>query len=236
MYKAKDDNLFLDGDAPRNDNTVKKQETDDDNASTEIANMVIEIARDEDVRGERLLQIYHRLCELYSKGNRHSYSAISSAIQKNMKDGTITISKLRENMETFLQLVQKKRKQNNINKDTDGSFNKLYDHVILECNRMTYIAEISEDLAKQQEVVKKQVNSAVRDIKKLYADLIGIVSIFVAIFALITVNANIAFKLTTSNMKGIFSGIVFMNVFVVICIIILLVSVRVLIINNLTKK
>lgn len=87
----------------------------------------------------------------------------------------------------------------------------------------------------QQNVVKEKVDSAVKDIKKLYADLIGIVSIFVAIFALITVNANIAFKLTTTNMNEIFFGIIIMNVFVVVCIIALLYAVRKLIIDKLTE-
>lgn len=106
---------------------------------------------------------------------------------------------------------------------------------MLECNRMGYIAEISNDLKMQQDIVEKQVKSAVMDIKKLYADLIGIVSIFVAIFALITVNANIAFKLTTTNMNEIFWGIIVMNVFVVLCIIALLGAVRKLIIDKLTE-
>ncbi|MFR4030534.1 MAG: hypothetical protein ACLTZA_02720 [Anaerostipes sp.] len=100
---------------------------------------------------------------------------------------------------------------------------------------MGYIAEISNDLKMQQDIVEKQVKSAVMDIKKLYADLIGIVSIFVAIFALITVNANIAFKLTTTNMNEIFWGIIVMNVFVVLCIIALLGAVRKLIIDKLTE-
>ena len=100
---------------------------------------------------------------------------------------------------------------------------------------MGYIAEISNDLKMQQDIVEKQVKSAVMDIKKLYADLIGIVSIFVAIFALITVNANIAFKLTTANMNEIFWEIIVMNVFVVLCIIALLGAVRKLIIDKLTE-
>lgn len=138
-------------------------------------------------------------------------------------------------MDAFLQLVQKNLRDDKADKSIESSFNKLYDHVMLECNRMGYIAEISKDLKMQQDIVEKQVKSAVMDIKKLYADLIGIVSIFVAIFALITVNANIAFKLTTTNMNEIFLGIIVMNVFVVLCIIALLGAVRKLIIDKLTE-
>lgn len=59
---------------------------------------------------------------------------------------------------------------------------------------------------------------------------------FVAIFALITVNANITFELTQQNMCNVFWGIIVVNVFVVICIVILLGATRILIINPLLGK
>lgn len=235
MYKTNDDNIFLDGEDFDHDNKTRNYDENDYSVSTEIAHIVTEIANDKDVRGNNLQLIYFRLYDLYSKGNRHSYSAISAAIQQNMKEETGFIIRLQQNMDAFLQLVQKNLKINKVDKSIEASFNKLYDHVMLECNRMSYIAEISEDLGMQQNVVKEKVDSAVKDIKKLYADLIGIVSIFVAIFALITVNANIAFKLTTTNMNEIFFGIIIMNVFVVVCIIALLYAVRKLIIDKLTE-
>lgn len=235
MYEANDDNIFLDGEDFNNDNKTRNYDENDYSVSTEIAHMVIEIANDKDVRGNNLQFIYYRLYDLYSKGNRHSYSVISAAIQQNMKEETGFIIRLQQNMDAFLQLVQKNLRDDKADKSIESSFNKLYDHVMLECNRMGYIAEVSNDLKMQQDIVEKQVKSAVMDIKKLYADLIGIVSIFVAIFALITVNANIAFKLTTTNMNEIFWGIIVMNVFVVLCIIALLGAVRKLIIDKLTE-
>lgn len=235
MYEANDDNIFLDGEDFNNDNKTRNYDENDYSVSTEIAHMVIEIANDKDVRGNNLQFTYYRLYDLYSKGNRHSYSVISAAIQQNMKEETGFIIRLQQNMDAFLQLVQKNLRDDKADKSIESSFNKLYDHVMLECNRMGYIAEISNDLKMQQDIVEKQVKSAVMDIKKLYADLIGIVSIFVAIFALITVNANIAFKLTTTNMNEIFWGIIVMNVFVVLCIIALLGAVRKLIIDKLTE-
>ena len=235
MYEANDDNIFLDGEDFNNDNKTRNYDENDYSVSTEIAHMVIEIANDKDVRGNNLQFIYYRLYDLYSKGNRHSYSVFSAAIQQNMKEETGFIIRLQQNMDAFLQLVQKNLRDDKADKSIESSFNKLYDHVMLECNRMGYIAEISNDLKMQQDIVEKQVKSAVMDIKKLYADLIGIVSIFVAIFALITVNANIAFKLTTTNMNEIFWGIIVMNVFVVLCIIALLGAVRKLIIDKLTE-
>ena len=66
--------------------------------------------------------------------------------------------------------------------------------------------------------------------------MISIISVFVAIFALITVNANISFKLTTYNMNEVFWGIIVVNIFVMLCIIALLLAVRLLIINKLTGK
>ena len=86
-----------------------------------------------------------------------------------------------------------------------------------------------DDLEEKYDEISKNVNG-------LYANIISIISVFVAIFALITVNANITFKLTQENMYDVFWGIIEVNIFVVICIVILLVVTRVLIINPLLGK
>lgn len=86
-----------------------------------------------------------------------------------------------------------------------------------------------KDLSEKIEIIDKNVNG-------IYANIISIMSIFVAIFALITVNANIAFELTQQNLYDVFWGIVKINVFVVICITVLLLAVRIIIINPLIGK
>lgn len=86
-----------------------------------------------------------------------------------------------------------------------------------------------DDLEEKYNEVNKNVNG-------LYANIISIIAVFVAIFALITVNANITFNLTTQNMYDVFWGIVKINVFVVICIIAMLGATRILIINPLLGK
>lgn len=94
------------------------------------------------------------------------------------------------------------------------------------------VKDTYEELEKKYEKINKNVNG-------IYANIISIISIFVAIFALITVNANIAFKLTEENMANVFKGIITINIFVVICIIVLLLMVRFVIIESLlngTKK
>ncbi|WP_448861675.1 winged helix-turn-helix transcriptional regulator [Dorea sp.] len=86
-----------------------------------------------------------------------------------------------------------------------------------------------EDLKEKYDEVNKNVNG-------LYANIISIIAVFVAIFALITVNANITFNLTTQNMCDVFWGIVKINIFVVICIIAMLGATRIIIINPLIKE
>lgn len=86
-----------------------------------------------------------------------------------------------------------------------------------------------EELKEDMEQIRENVNS-------IYVNIISVMSIFVAIFALITVNANIAFELTTQNMYDVFWGIIKINIFVAICIIVLLIGVRVIIINPLLGK
>ena len=81
-----------------------------------------------------------------------------------------------------------------------------------------------EDLSNDMAKMKENVNG-------LYANLISIIAVFVAIFALITVNANIAFELTKENMCDVFRGIIAVNIFVVVCIIALLIATRLIIIN-----
>ncbi len=84
--------------------------------------------------------------------------------------------------------------------------------------------------------LKGKIDHIDKNVNGLYANIISIISVFVAIFALITVNANIAFTLTEQNMDGVFTGIVVINLFVVICILILLIGVKLIIINPLIRK
>lgn len=86
-----------------------------------------------------------------------------------------------------------------------------------------------EELNEKYEKVNLNVNG-------IYVNIISMMSIFVAIFSLITVNANIVFELTTQNMPDVFWGIIKINVFVVVCILILLVGVRLIIINPMLAK
>lgn len=86
-----------------------------------------------------------------------------------------------------------------------------------------------KDLDEKIEQINKNVNG-------LYANIIAIMSVFVCIFALITVNANITFQLTQENMQRIFVGIVVVNILIVACIIALLVGIRVILINPLIGK
>ena len=254
------DDIFLDGDMPEQEKESKNSSRKD--ISKDIAELVIEIGEDPKIANTRLEYIYNELKAIYTKGNRHSYSILSSSIRERVEsESEYSIQILQQNMEMFYHIMQKNADKTD--EKVKMSFEKLYDHVMLECDRNLYIYkirdEISEkqiELSKQQNIisekqdelsgkqddlietqdeVKEQVESAIKDIRKLYADLIGIVSIFVAIFALITVNANIAFKLTTTNMNEIFWGIIVMNVFVVLCIIALLGAVRKLIIDKLTE-
>lgn len=86
-----------------------------------------------------------------------------------------------------------------------------------------------EDLTVKIEGIDKYVNG-------IYVNIISMMAIFVAIFALITVNANIVFTLTEENAKNVFYGIIAMNIFVVICIIVLLFGVKFIIIKPLLDK
>jgi len=84
--------------------------------------------------------------------------------------------------------------------------------------------------------LNERIENIGNNVNGIYANIISIMAVFVAVFALITVNANITFKLTQNNMCHVFWGIVVINIVVVICIIALLLGVRIIIINPLLGK
>lgn len=246
MQENTKDRIFLDGELPNSEEECENNNHKD--ISGDIAKLVIQIGEDPEIRNDRLQYIYERLQEIYIVGNRHSYSVLSSAIREEIETNEkYSIRVLQQNMEMFYHIMQKNAPKTDAK--VKMSFEKLYDHVMLECDRNLYIYKIKDEISEKQNELSKQqksilekqdevtdqVASTIKDIRKLYADLIGIISIFVAIFALITVNANISFKLTTYNMNEIFKGIIIINLVVVVCIVVLLGAVRLLIINNLTK-
>lgn len=109
---------------------------------------------------------------------------------------------------------------------TAEEFNNLRDVIVKDT---VDVKDAYEELSEEIEKIGDSVNG-------LYANMISIISIFVAIFALIIVNANIAFKLTQENKQDIFIGIIITNIFVVVCIIALLVSVKFIIINPILRR
>ena len=99
--------------------------------------------------------------------------------------------------------------------------------------------EIAKDTIEAKdsyEGLSNEIASMRENVNGLYANLISIISVFVAIFALITVNANIAFELTKENMRDVFWGIIVSNLFVIVCIITLLIATKLIIIDPIIKR
>lgn len=103
-------------------------------------------------------------------------------------------------------------------------------------NLRDVIVEENVDAKDAYEELSEKIQKIDNNVNGFYANMISIISIFAAIFALITVNANIAFELTKENLQGVFVGIMVINLFVVACIIALLVCVRFIIINPILGK
>lgn len=145
-----------------------------------------------------------------------TYSVVLSAVQKMLIDGKIT----------------------SIMNDKGNQY-----YIVKHKATITDVGDMHEQIAKETvkakgdyEDLAEKVDKVDNNINTLYANIISLMSIFVAIFALITVNANMVFNVTTENMKDIFWGIIKVNGFVVICIIAMLWGVRVIIINPLIKR
>ncbi|HIW82639.1 MAG TPA: winged helix-turn-helix domain-containing protein [Candidatus Acetatifactor stercoripullorum] len=103
-------------------------------------------------------------------------------------------------------------------------------------NLRDVIVKDTVDTKDAYEVLSEKIARIDDNVNGLFANMISIISILVAIFALITVNANIAFELTQENLQGVFVGIIAINVFVVICIVVLLICVKLIIINPMLGK
>lgn len=120
-------------------------------------------------------------------------------------------------------MAEMKVKEDEKREDNNSNVTKEIDQVIVNAK------DNYDDLTEKIEQIDKNVNS-------IYVNIISMMAIFVAIFALITVNANIVFSLTEENASAVFEGIVTINIVVVICIIALLSGVRFIIINPLLGK
>lgn len=96
--------------------------------------------------------------------------------------------------------------------------------------------EINETAKKELESLKETVKETEKNIKSIYVNIISMMSVFVAIFTLVTVNASFVFNIAKENLYNVFFGIIVLNLFVVFCIIVLLIGVRLIIIRPLTKK
>lgn len=190
--------------------------------------------------------IYAKFDEIYSDGEfRHYYSDIYSTItdiDTNVSKGNLEV--LASNMLYIMEHIDAKMSDN-----TKNSIRKLYDHSNLDISRINYVNSLhSKYLSKEQELIEMQgkliaseealkeaVNKTQSDFGQLYANILTLMGIFVALFAFIAVNANITFELTQENYVDIFWGIIKVNIFVAICIFVLVLSLKLFVIKPLIK-
>lgn len=96
----------------------------------------------------------------------------------------------------------------------------------------TYIAQMC-DLIEEVEHVATSVENKQ---KSLYAEVISLMGIFVAIFSLIVINANLVQAIAEKTVQEIISICIIVNGCTVVAIFVLLLFIRYLIINKLNKK
>ena len=207
-----------------------------------------QLAKDQTILSdkEKFKIIVHFLDIIYKDGDfRHYYSDIYSIITSIDKDPS------KGNLEILSQNISyiKDHLDDKLCENTQNSIRKLYDHANLDIARINYIKALQDrNLSREQEIISLQnklntkheelsgsFEKMENDIKDLYANILTLMGIFVAVFAFIAVNSNITFELTQSNQADIFWGIVEINVFVAICIIVLLFTLKLFIIKPLKK-
>lgn len=112
----------------------------------------------------------------------------------------------------------------------EGLTAEKYDNLSSEIKKRVILVEES------MENVKEQVDNANQNINKIYIDIISLMSVFVAIIALIITNADIVLKITESNIKNYLLDIVLVNLSVCICLAIFVVLIRFIVLKPLSKK
>lgn len=105
--------------------------------------------------------------------------------------------------------------------DLEDANNKIKESII--------VAEDSSDM------LVKEVDQLRGEIKSIYANIISLMSIFVAIFALIIANVNVIAGLVDTNISKLLVGIIAVNVSIGICIAVFIILIRIFIINPLKK-
>lgn len=114
----------------------------------------------------------------------------------------------------------------------------MFEREVITENLTSVHDEVLEEIVKVKDNCRKladDIEQIRENVNNIYINIISIISIFVAIFTLITVNANIVIEITKENMANIFWGIILINIFVVACIIALLLVTRFVIIKPIIK-
>ena len=74
------------------------------------------------------------------------------------------------------------------------------------------------------------------ELKKIYVNLITLMSIFIAVFSLVIVNSNIIFKITEKNINKFIFQIICVNLSVCLSMIIFILLIRLIVINPLIRN
>lgn len=126
------------------------------------------------------------LDEYYKNNNRHEYNKIASYLYTIHRNDKINDGKLEIITYIFTELYEKYK--NSSNESYKENYIKLYDHIILETQRLEYFANFTETSKIKEKIdnLNSIVNNTLENIKNLtmkqYKDYITILGIFAAIF------------------------------------------------------
>lgn len=106
-----------------------------------------------------------------------------------------------------------------------------------EMNHMAvYMATYLAHMRDYFEETEKNAKSAKEGIKEIYAQIISLMTIFISIFSLIIINANIMTSLMDKEVNDIISSCVIINGCTLMVIVVLIVLIRLIIVRPLSKK
>lgn len=137
-----------------------------------------------------------------------------------------------------LSLKNSKVLKNDVNPEIDGNMggNKGKD---TEDSRESNIYKIEDSIYKAEDNahnVEEEIDRVKEQVGRIYVDLISLMSIFVAVFSLISVNSNIVMKITEENIHNVILTTAIVNISVCACLCLFVLLIRLIVFIPIKEK
>ncbi len=156
---------------------------DDKDSQTIVCDILLSLAKGQDVLKDNLDNYANRLVDVYSDGNfRHMYSGIYAVITAVDSNEDCDLETLSQNIARLYKEIQEKHSEK---KNVCKGVQKLYDHTNLDIARINYLKEKSErvksELDEMRHSVEEEASQLREKAQKMQREYVAILGVFSAI-------------------------------------------------------